>query len=394
MSLFSQLRRLYRTDRFLIEDPHTEIVAQVLRNSDALTLEWLGRIGATTLEKAKINIATQKTFGKLDGHSSASRPDITIHLSADGKNELIFVESKLPSTQGYNQLQRYADHLAAEQQSKALTKASLVFITLNYEAATAPKVANSQYQPTFYPTRWFKFYQHLKAHVNGDGLARELKLFMEENRMSLGNQFRSTDLVALENFVSAQSLMDETLDGEVNQAASKVFAKVKSSKGFEDMRIDPRYVLHFGNWQSGLVVLIGYWLPHENPDAPVRVGITIYSNPLSTVRMDVIELFRSWSIGAGGQWIAGGLDDENSWVTLHKRKALQALMGEVDHVRAIKDYLLALVKEVEAFRKTSSKLPWSLICGSDANGADDDGSAGIPVPPETHPAESLPLLEA
>jgi hypothetical protein len=59
----------------------------------------------------------------------------------------------------------------------------------------------------FKVTRWFGFYNKLKAYMkkNSDGLAEQLKLFMEENHMLLGNQFRSTDLVAMENYLSAPS---------------------------------------------------------------------------------------------------------------------------------------------------------------------------------------------
>ena len=51
MSLFKQLERLYRPDRFQREDFHTEIVAQVLRNSDELTLAWLRSLDVTKLVK-------------------------------------------------------------------------------------------------------------------------------------------------------------------------------------------------------------------------------------------------------------------------------------------------------------------------------------------------------
>jgi hypothetical protein len=52
MSLFRQLQRLYRPDRFQLEDFHTEIVAQVLRNSPALTLAWLRGIEVTSFGKS------------------------------------------------------------------------------------------------------------------------------------------------------------------------------------------------------------------------------------------------------------------------------------------------------------------------------------------------------
>lgn len=49
MNLFDRLRRLTAGDTFRLEDFHTEIVAEVLRNSWALTLAWLRSIGATAL---------------------------------------------------------------------------------------------------------------------------------------------------------------------------------------------------------------------------------------------------------------------------------------------------------------------------------------------------------
>ena len=267
MSLFNQLRRLYRPDRFQLEDFHTEIVAQVLRNSEALTMAWLGGIGITTLKNPDaIQIATQEEFAKLAGHSTDSRPDIAIRLVAGGKTELILIESKVPSKQGPDQLQRYADHLADAKNRHALQKTSLVFITRDYESA-APTFLAGQ---TLTLARWFQFYRYLKAHVNGDGLAKELKLFMEENRMSLGNQFRSTDLVSLENFLSAKALMDETLQGEVSEAAKKSLGSVsKTRKAIVQLYDHERYIIQTEFGGGDFYCMIGYWLPHENPDDPI-----------------------------------------------------------------------------------------------------------------------------
>lgn len=100
MSLFRKLQRLYRPEKFQFEDFHTEIVAQVLKNSPALTLAWLRSIKATSLDEADhIKVSTQETFQPLAHHPTASRPDITIRLSVDTKAELIVIESKQSSTQ-------------------------------------------------------------------------------------------------------------------------------------------------------------------------------------------------------------------------------------------------------------------------------------------------------
>ena len=114
MSLFKQLEKLYRPDRFQREDFLTEIVVQALRNSPELTLGWLRSLGVTDLKKANhIKIDSQVVFRKLAGHDTDSRPDIAISLVEGGNSELILIESKVDATQGDTQLQRYADHLAA-----------------------------------------------------------------------------------------------------------------------------------------------------------------------------------------------------------------------------------------------------------------------------------------
>jgi hypothetical protein len=364
MSLFKQLEMLYRPDRFQREDFHTEIVAQVLRNSDDLTFAWLRSLHVTRFKEAdNIRITTQETFGKLPGHSTDSRPDITIRVLADGERELIFIESKLDSTQGSDQLTRYAEQLEAARSRESQDRIALVFITRDYEAALHPQMGKPLFQPTltFKPTRWFEFYQHLKAHVkeNGAGLARELKLFMEENRMSLGNQFRSTDLVAMENFLGAKALMDETLAGEVTGKAWKILSSVSNLKHHADkqLREFKRYIVYTDF--KGFGCLIGYWLPHENPDEPVWVGIELYSQPGVPVRREVIQAFRGWIEKSGGAWTGRQLDEETAWAVIHKGRAIQSLIGGEDHVRAIKEHLLQLLEEVGQFKEAYPGLPWA-----------------------------------
>jgi hypothetical protein len=356
MSLFKQLEKLYRPDRFQREDFLTEIVVQVLRNSQELTLEWLRSLGVTDLKNAYIKIDPQVVFGKLAGHDTDSRPDMAISLVEGGNTELILIESKVDSKQGGTQLQRYADHLAAEKERKALKKTSLVFITRDYEAATVALSA-PDHSFNFKNTRWFEFYNKLKAHVkkNSDGLAEQLKLFMEENRMSLGNQFRSTDLVAMENYLSAKALMDETLNGEVSEKTKKIFGSVSNLKRNvdEQLRDHHRYVIYSGE------CVIGYWFPHENPDKPVWVGIELWSDPRSQARKEEIQAFRGWIKKSGGSWTGEQLDDETGWSGIRRGKAIQSLIGEEDHVRAIKNHLLQLLEEIGQFKKTYPNLSWA-----------------------------------
>ncbi len=359
MSLFSALEKLHRQDRFQQEDFHTEIVAQVLRNCPTLTIEWLKAIGATTMPNPRVvGISTQEEFARLADHATDSKPDIAIRLSEGGETELILIESKLGSKQGATQLQRYAEHLTAKQ----LEKTALVFITRDYEDPGDAVRAD----PRFRLARWFEFYRHLCAHVNGDGLTKELKLFMEENQMSLGNQFRPVDLVALENFLGVRALMDETLQGEVTLEAKKVLGDVSSIKGsFKQLRDNERYTIQsgFGNWD--FFCLIGYWFPNRNPDDSVWVGIVLTSNPKSKHRKQVISAFRDLS-RTEREWKADNLDDERAWSELSHGRPLHSFLSEEDQVRAIKNHFISLLQRVSAFKKKNPRLPWS------ASGAEEE----------------------
>ncbi len=97
---------------------------------------WLRSLEVTDLEKADhIDIIPQPIQRDLLDNDMGSRPDMAITLTGEGNKELIFVESKIGSIQGRDQLQRYTEILADEKRQKAFKKVSLVFITRNYEAA-------------------------------------------------------------------------------------------------------------------------------------------------------------------------------------------------------------------------------------------------------------------
>lgn len=353
MGLFTQLQHLYRKEKFQLEDFHTEIVAQVLRNNPKLAIAWLNGIGATMMrDPVAIYISTQEEFARLTHHLTDSRPDIAIRFITNGASELILIESKVGAAQGPDQLQRYADHLRA---AEAIEKTTLIFITRNYESVDA----NLGSDLRFISTRWFQFYHYLKAHVNGDGLARELKLFMEENGMSLGNQFRAIDIVAMENFSKAWALMDETLEGEVSAAAEAILGRVTSTrKALPQYRDYGRYIIYteFGNLDFWCQ--IGYWFS-DSPDEPLWVGIVLESSPKSPIRKDVIKSFRALVEKSKGEWVPDSLDDPKAWSALSRGQSLQKFLAEKDHVRAVKDHFLKVLQEVKEFRAAKPNLPWA-----------------------------------
>jgi hypothetical protein len=201
----------------------------------------------------------------------------------------------------------------------------------------------------------------LKAHVNSDGLAKELKLFMEKNRMSQRNQFTAIDSLALGNFLAAKSLMDDTLWSGVHTEFEKVLGKVsRERQAITQLRYYSRYIMIVGLGKgSDFYCLLGYWLPNEEPTDTAWIGLRLESDPKSSVRKKVTSAFHDFALKTGNGWEEDELDDEKAWGCIKKGKQLQTFMAQPDHVKAIKDYLLSLLEEVKRFKESHPELPWS-----------------------------------
>ncbi len=131
--------------------------------------------------------------------------------------------------------------------SRARRQRSAGFRHPDYELVEKPSVAGFSFR--FCQTRWFEFYRYLKARSSRRWLGKQLKLFMEENHMSIGNQLSSCHLLALENFLTTKALMDETLN---------VVRFRSNTQAVAQLRKERRYVRLVN--VAGVELLIGYWL--------------------------------------------------------------------------------------------------------------------------------------
>jgi hypothetical protein len=348
MSLFDQLRRLYRKDKFEMEDFHTEIVAQVLRNSPELTINWLRDIGAVDPRMATvISVTTQERFAALEQNEPGSRVDMVIRLSGNGLREIIFIESKIDSTENPGQLPKYAKVI---EKQEGFDCSEIAYVTRDFEIPRLGVI----------PARWFEFYQHLKGYTNREGLAEQLKLFMEENKMAVRNQFTAIDSLALSNFLGAKALMDETLWSGVDKKFEKILGKVSSpTKCVSQVHWHNRYIMYVGiGGGYDFECLLGYWLPNADPSEPAWLAVELNSNPKSGIRKNVITAFRDFAKKNAG-WKDSDLDDDKAWASISRGSYLTTFMGESDHLKAIRDYFSSLLDDVARFRSANPKLPWS-----------------------------------
>jgi hypothetical protein len=355
MSLFRELRSLFVGENEQTEDALTEVVAEVLRNNHELAGAWLESLRITGDSEAEIHsVETQYRVSGHPEHETGSRIDLAIRFSTSQGPEVVFVESKVRSGQTEGQLQRYAELLQEECRSHA-AKGTLVFITQVFEPFCKPAVEGFAFH--FIQARWLQFYNILKSRSSSDGLEKQLMLFMEENHMSVGNQFRSTDLVALEHFRGAKALMDKTLE-EVLDRLKKFGGKgVGLNKAMTRLRI-------FGEYElvqkfDGFEILLGYRLPEAVSEESVWLEIRIISDPKALNRATIIDAFGKWVNFKDETWEAWDLDNPSVWSTINRWSWLCAFQTTDDHVVAIKQFFHELLDDLEEFRRMFPNLGWT-----------------------------------
>jgi hypothetical protein len=357
MGLFREIRRLSLKEGEHTEDILTEIVASVLRRHPDLIRMWLATLGIRGGSQAEeIQVQTQVPFDALEGHTTDSRVDLVLSFTVMNKKHWVFIESKVGSTQGNQQLRRYAELLeVACLETKA--NGSLVFITRDYEDVQKPGIEDFEFD--FHRSRWFHFYDLLKQRASRDGLERELRHYMEENRMSLGNQFRTSDLMALEHFNSAKSLMDETLDAHSVEWRKLLGKGGRIHRAMGELRRHQRYVLH--TKFKGFEVMTGYFLPKGNPDETVQVGLALCCDPKAEARDTIVGAFKNWADSRPTDWTFEVLDAPHDWSILTRRKPLNHFLAEKDHVQAVKDWLGQLIQNLADFKQSYPALPWTPV---------------------------------
>lgn len=181
MALFRQLLRLHKGN-IPLEDFFTEIVAYFLSENQELLFSWLNYSHVLELiNYVEADIATQKTY-RHPISGDEKRPDIVIELSNSENHDLVFIESKVGSSEGYNQLSDYAEILDS---LPGYRHKYLVYITRDFEPKEESKVLKNIPAPTveFRQFRWHQFYQFLITYTDSE-LKQEIIAFMQEHRMA------------------------------------------------------------------------------------------------------------------------------------------------------------------------------------------------------------------
>lgn len=260
----------------------------------------------------------------LSNDRQTDRPDIVVRGESHGKNVIVFIENKLGSSEGPEQLERYAKQL--RNRFHDCEKKFLIYITQYPEEKSADKVeALCHGGVEFRQKRWYEVHRYLQETTLTEcntTLLKDFTLFMEEKKMAL-----KLGLFELSAFMEVRSVQT-TLFNIINEAwNSSNFGSDNSLKSSRRGNTGQLKDENVTAWYSSpltdnqLRVLLGFWFNHNAKPAffetcfgefPI-LFVNLYSDIVyARQRADVIaelkrsQIFSALESESGYKWDDGG----------------------------------------------------------------------------------------
>jgi len=355
VTIFRRLLSLY-PETVPLEDYFTEIIAHLFSIQPELFLSWFEQLGILDQQSlVDIRIVTQHSMDALEHHEFSSRFDLLIELDDGIQVDWVVIESKLGSTEGPNQLRRYAEHLA---NNSAIRHGILVFITRDYEPKNREIILDNLplNRVIFVQLRWNDFYHFLRRQQSS-AFIKEVLGFMKELQMNHSNQFTATDIVALSGLKKVYGLMQATLNEEVK-------SRFKEITGINPLLTDVnqlqnnRYFLWAWptpDWWIGIGFSFASDEGNEYPTVRLQLEVSTRAKPMS--RHQIIEAMRA--IANRAEWRSYNLSTTRAWSGVLREHSLRTVLGSDDHVIGTRKICLALLEEVREIKQQFLYLPWT-----------------------------------
>jgi hypothetical protein len=296
-----------------------------------------------------INIETQKTFLRLDDHYTDSRPDLFIQFQDGDKKYVLLFENKVESQEGLAQLERYADHLRSYQVNGYYT--FLIYMTRYDDLKDIKVIFTKGVSAKFIQLRWFKIYNWFLNHK--DAYVNRVLEFMEEIGLSESRRFLPQDMYALQEMARLQHMMDECLDGVVDETMTKLFGR---ATGWSNRCVQLRdhYRYYKKNDQNGTWIGCGFHITEE--DYPL-ICVQYEVSPTCLQRKEVIKAMNEF-LDTNPDWDGYDLDNDSKWSGISCDKPLLDFLAEQDHIISIQKYFIDKLKELYILKQQNNGLGW------------------------------------
>lgn len=361
MALFQKLLNLH-TGVTPEENFFTEVFVAVLSRNKELHSEFVRRFLGISDKYYSYRIESQVSLPILPEHDMGSRPDVLIQLFTDepAVYDLILIESKLGSSEGRNQLSRYADHLA-ETFSNA-RKRYLLYITRYYDPKAAPDIVGKMGDSVkFIQIRWNQIYVLLN-NFRQDALVDEMAIFMEDNGMAEITQLLPGDLFAITAFPRVMDFMLNSMDGELKKKFSSILgvSPYPLKDMVDNLRSNRRFMLYAylgKNWWVGL----GYFFDPDGKTNFPSLRLNIEINSKATRWQELATVFKeilSEPPSPMFAWSSYNLEKPQSWAGIYIQESLNSVVAESDHLHIIKNKFNLYLDQVALIKQKYPSLPW------------------------------------
>jgi hypothetical protein len=351
-NIFGRIYQLLRSgQRGQQEDFFTEIFAEIINNSES-ALSFLKEFANHKFDDIqRLEVVTQKTYIALPGHvvdnkPCNSRPDMVIEFQSNDNRHLIFIENKIDSVEGTDQLSRYADHLKINLDNGK--QVALLYITKNYESKEDITEKCEVDGIPFIPLRWYQVYQWLKQR-DDEFIGRVLN-YMEVLKMDQSRRFAPIDLVVMQETKRILSMMDECLSGQVQEIFTSLYGKpAQLFSRLTELRDNNYYNMYKSRDSNEKSISCGFvMLDNEYPFIEVTYGI----RPSYHNFDNELALMDEFVFKHDG-WVKVGSEDAKDWADwqgvagVYCRKSLAEFLHYDDHVLAIEEFFVKKLNELK-----------------------------------------------
>jgi hypothetical protein len=352
--LFTRMYDLLRgMEQNRIEDYLTEIFSPILQRE-----QWLGSFLTRFLDTnftsvSHVSIFTQRTYAKLPHHSVDSRPDLVVSFQLHNQPHLLFIENKVGSHEGESQLSRYADHLKEHRKNGYVVH--LLYITMHYDPKDALAILEPVNGSGFVQKRWFDVYNWLQTY-RSDLYCEQVLEYMEELQLNRSRRFTPIDIFAIQNAQRLQTMLDETLDGQVTEKFTALFRKPKQwSHRTTQLRDHNLYILTNDqtDWK-----FVGAGFQFTEEEYPL-LTVFLEVHPNCKNKTETFEALKTFCHGKDA-WTFTPPSDDNDYAWLSIDKEMVAFLSEDDHIKAIQQYLIEKLEELHQLKIDNSELKWAI----------------------------------
>lgn len=334
--MFTKLLQLFKKNikKTPLEDFTTELLVGVLESDEELRIKFLKDFLNIDSDYCRIN--TQRPF------ILAGYPDCIIDVLIEGHREICFIENKVNSKEGENQLMRYSKVLSKYESDGFKTK--LIYCTKNLE----PKKYTAH---NFKQITWRDIADFFSQNSNSS-IANLFIKYLNENNMSEDMTIYSKDLITMENFSRVHNLIYQNIENVKLDFYTKF--------GKENIN-DHRHTLKGQLLQYNRIGLIKSPVINSTKESVLLYGFDFSGKLLVQMFLDKnhvnYETFKKISKDVDG---FDSLETING-ISLISTENLGQFINDENSQDKIKEWFIEKFNQVVKFRdKTKTEIDWKI----------------------------------